>query len=197
MPPTCPFGISRQCKPPCPGPPWTIFCQTPAVYCRQLRSPQAAHVHVPHSKLLSCQTLTAADLELHCSGGSEEDGGEAASRHMRRLAGAGLALLHQLLGALGALGPGRYLLAHAPGEPTCCLFKALSEEAAEAVEVTGRGAGGMWGAQQRRRIERALQTQRRRLAGIGGLLCSTVQGAASVMPQAGRPHHLQARTTGR
>ncbi|KAL4440696.1 hypothetical protein ABPG77_000405 [Micractinium sp. CCAP 211/92] len=94
----------------------------------------AAHVHVPHSKLLSCQTLTAADLELHCSGGSEEDGGEAASRHMRRLAGAGLALLHQLLGALGALGPGRYLLAHAPGEPTCCLFKALSEEAAEAVE---------------------------------------------------------------
>lgn len=142
MPPTCPFGISRPCKPPCPGPPWTIFCQTPAVYCRQLRSPQAAHVHVPHSKLLSCQTLTAADLELHCSGGSEESGGEAASRHMRRLAGAGLALLHQLLGALGALGPGRYLLAHAPGEPTCCLFKALSEEAAEAVEVTGRGARG-------------------------------------------------------
>ncbi|KAL4457520.1 hypothetical protein ABPG75_012385 [Micractinium tetrahymenae] len=94
----------------------------------------AAHVHVPHSKLLSCQALTAADLERHCSGAGKDDGGEAASRHMRRLAGAGLALLQQLLGALGALPPGRYLLAHAPGEPTCCLFKALSPEAAAAVE---------------------------------------------------------------
>lgn len=115
---------------------------SPARCCRRLPGIlQAAHVHVPHSKVLSWQTLTAGDLERHCSGAGEDEGGDAAAQHMRRLAGAGLALLQQLLGALGALGPGRYLLAHAPGEPTCCLFKALPAEAAEAVQVGGRGEG--------------------------------------------------------
>ena len=76
---------------------------------------QAAHVHVPHNRLLATDLLTAADLE-------EQSGSAGRLRHLGR---AGLALLQQLLQKLGGLPAGRYLLAHAPGDSACCLFKAL------------------------------------------------------------------------
>ena len=97
-------------------------------------------MHVWHSRLLSAEALTAADLEQLSLADHEREslsGGAAAAAaaRMRLVAGVGLALLQQLLQLLGRMPPGRYLLAHSPGEDTCCLFKALPPEAADAVEV--------------------------------------------------------------
>jgi hypothetical protein len=82
---------------------------------------QAAHVHVPQNKLMATDLLTAADLD-------EQSGSAGKLRH---LGAAGLALLQQLLQELGGLPAGQYLLAHAPGDPACCLFKALPADMQE------------------------------------------------------------------
>ncbi|PRW56140.1 zinc finger domain containing [Chlorella sorokiniana] len=81
----------------------------------------AAHVHVPHSRLLSAERLTAGDLEQLIGG----------APRMRQLAAAGLAMLQGLLRELGRQPPGRYLLTHVPYEEQCCLFRAVPAEVAE------------------------------------------------------------------
>lgn len=103
-----------------------------------------AHAHVPLSKVVATETLTAADIE-------REAGGGAAGT--RDLAGSGLALLQQLLAVLGKQEPGSYLLTHSPGEDTCLLFRALPPKLAETMQVgaaagrracLGRGRVGLW-----------------------------------------------------
>ena len=94
---------------------------------------QAAHVHVPQNKLLATHLLTAADLD-------EQSGSAGKLRH---LGAAGLALLQQLLQELGGLPAGNYLLAHAPGDVTCCLFKALPPDMQETM-VSPQAAGNCW-----------------------------------------------------
>lgn len=85
-----------------------------------------AHAQVPLGRLLVCDGQSAGQLEARAGAG-----------RLRQLAGAGLRGLEQLLRALGRQPPGRYLLAHAPEDATCCLFRALPPELAEGFTVGG------------------------------------------------------------
>lgn len=94
----------------------------------------AAHVNVPHSRLLSGERLTAGDIEGLCGGAA----------CVRRLEAAGLSMLQGLLRELGRQKPGRYLLTHAPYEQQCCLFRAVPAEVMEHTQVGGRAQWGMF-----------------------------------------------------
>lgn len=91
----------------------------------------AAHVNVPHSRLLSAERLASADLEQLIGG----------TARMRQLAAAGLAMLQGLLRELGRQPPGRYLLTHVPYEEQCCLFRAVPAEVAEYAQARPREGG--------------------------------------------------------
>ena len=113
---------------------------------------QVAHVHIPHAKLLCTERLSAADLEAQCSsagGGSGvgSEGGASGGSRLQDLARVGLGWLQEdLLQRLGDLPPGQYLLAHAPREPTACLYKALPPELqAHSSEVRGMRICLCWG----------------------------------------------------
>ena len=68
---------------------------------------------MPQSKVLACERLSQADLRQHLAGLPTS---------------AALQFVHGVLSMLVTLAPGRYLLTHAPHDPTVCLFKALPEE---------------------------------------------------------------------
>lgn len=107
----------------------------------------AAHVHVPHSRLLTSERLTAGDIEGLCGG----------APRMRALAAAGLAMLQGLLRELGRQPPGRYLLTHVPYEQQCCLFRAVPAEVAQYAQVGGPSEGGWMGVQLSARQLQALK----------------------------------------
>ncbi|GAB4822948.1 hypothetical protein N2152v2_009994 [Parachlorella kessleri] len=86
-----------------------------------------ARASVSQSRLLSTELLDPSSPEL------VQLGPHATS--------AGLRFVHSVLGALGALPPGRYLLTHAPQDASCCLFKALPGEALGEEEGVQRTAG--------------------------------------------------------
>ncbi|KAI3436542.1 hypothetical protein D9Q98_005958 [Chlorella vulgaris] len=90
-----------------------------------------AHVHVLKGKLMCCETLTAPAIEQLLSG--EGSAPAEAAAVIRRLAASGLAFLQQLLALLREQSPGQYLLTHSPGDPSCCLYRALPREMEEAL----------------------------------------------------------------
>lgn len=89
-----------------------------------------AHVQVPRAKLLSTESLAAADIERLCGGAG-----------LRPHAAAALAAVQALLQQLGRQDPGQYLLAHGPDQPTCLLFRALPPDTEVPVQVRGRRGG--------------------------------------------------------